>query len=151
MLAQAKEPAGAAPRFRIDLTAGVWGPLIGLMVLCVFFSLKAEHFFTLRNIIIIFDQVTVYGILAIGMTLVIITGGIDLSVGSVLAFSAMTTGWLPGRGRDQSQAALRRAAGISAVLSATRGLSSAARTEDAAQVLAEQLAVATGAAAVVLT
>ena len=48
----------------------------------------------MQNAIIIFDQVTVYGILAIGMTLVIITGGIDLSVGSVLAFSAMTTGWL---------------------------------------------------------
>jgi ribose transport system permease protein len=94
MLAQAKEPAGAGSQFRIDLTAGVWGPLIGLVVLYVFFSVKAEHFFTLQNIIIIFDQVTVYGILAIGMTLVIITGGIDLSVGSVLAFSAMTTGWL---------------------------------------------------------
>ncbi|HEX4766175.1 MAG TPA: ABC transporter permease [Lichenihabitans sp.] len=94
MSAQVKEPAGAAPRFKIDLTAGVWGPLIGLLALYVFFAFKAEHFFTIQNAIIIFDQVTVYGILAIGMTLVIITGGIDLSVGSVLAFSAMTTGWL---------------------------------------------------------
>lgn len=91
---QAKAPAGAVPRSRIDLTSGVWGPLIGLVALCVFFAFKAQHFFTLQNAIIIFDQVTVYGILAIGMTLVIITGGIDLSVGSVLAFSAMTTGWL---------------------------------------------------------
>ncbi|OJU10797.1 MAG: sugar ABC transporter permease [Caulobacterales bacterium 68-7] len=81
-------------RFRPDLKAGAWGPFIGLVVLCVFFSIQAENFATLRNVIIIFDQVTVYGILAIGMTLVIIAGGIDLSVGSVLAFSAMTTGWL---------------------------------------------------------
>ena len=69
-------------RPRIDLTSGVWGPLAGLLVLIAFFSFKAEHFFTVQNAIIIFDQVTVYGILAIAMTLVIITGGIDLSVGS---------------------------------------------------------------------
>ena len=67
---------------------------MGLLLLVAFFSIRAPHFFTVQNAIIIFDQVTVYGILAIGMTLVIITGGIDLSVGSVLAFSAMTTGWL---------------------------------------------------------
>ena len=94
MSAQANQSGEATPRFKIDLTAGVWGPLIGLIVLYIFFVFKAEHFFTIQNAIIIFDQVTVYGILAIGMTLVIITGGIDLSVGSVLAFSAMTTGWL---------------------------------------------------------
>ena len=94
MSAQVKDLAGSARGFRIDLTAGLWGPLIGLVVLYVFFAFKAQHFFTIQNAIIIFDQVTVYGILAIGMTLVIITGGIDLSVGSVLAFSAMTTGWL---------------------------------------------------------
>ena len=86
--------AAERSRPRIDLTSGVWGPLAGLLVLIAFFSFKAEHFFTVQNAIIIFDQVTVYGILAIAMTLVIITGGIDLSVGSVLAFSAMTTGWL---------------------------------------------------------
>ena len=94
MSARAEEPARAGLRLKFDLTTGVWGPLFGLIVLYVFFAVKAQHFFTVQNAIIIFDQVTVYGILAIGMTLVIITGGIDLSVGSVLAFSAMTTGWL---------------------------------------------------------
>ncbi len=94
MTAQAETQTGRGPRFRIDLTAGIWGPLFGLIALCVFFSFKAQHFATVQNAIIIFDQVTVYGILAIGMTFVIITGGIDLSVGSVLAFAAMTTGWL---------------------------------------------------------
>ncbi|MDB5439028.1 MAG: Sugar transporter permease [Caulobacteraceae bacterium] len=84
----------AKTRLKIDLTSGAWGPFIGLIALCVFFSIRAPHFASLQNVIIIFDQVTVYGILAIGMTLVIIAGGIDLSVGSVLAFSAMTTGWL---------------------------------------------------------
>jgi len=64
---------------------------------------------------------------------------------------AMTTGWLTGRVRDQARAVSRRASGISAVLAATRRLSSAALAPDAATALAEQLAAATGAGAVVLT
>lgn len=94
MTARVERLSEGEKRVRLDLTSGVWGPLVGLVALSIFFSFKADHFFTVQNAIIIFDQVTVYGILAIGMTFVIITGGIDLSVGSVLAFSAMTTGWL---------------------------------------------------------
>ncbi len=94
MSAQAETRTRGGARPKVDLTGGVWGPLLGLIALYVFFAFKAQHFFTVQNAIIVFDQVTVYGILAIGMTLVIITGGIDLSVGSVLAVSAMTTGWL---------------------------------------------------------
>jgi two-component system sensor histidine kinase KdpD len=64
---------------------------------------------------------------------------------------AMTTGWLTGRVRDQARAVSRRAAGISAVLLATRRLSAAAQAEDAATALAEQLAAATSTGAVVFT
>ncbi|HEV2532870.1 sensor histidine kinase KdpD [Phenylobacterium sp.] len=64
---------------------------------------------------------------------------------------AMATGWLTGRVRDQARATSRRASGIAAVLSATRRLSGAAKAEEAASALAEQLAAATGAKAVVLT
>ena len=70
------------------------GPFIGLILLCVGFSFASEHFLSARNALNILDQVTVLGILAIGMTAVIIIGGIDLSVGSVLAFATMTLGWL---------------------------------------------------------
>ncbi len=73
---------------------GFFGPLVGLVLLCIVFSFTSEYFFTTRNALNILDQVTVLGILAIGMTAVIITGGIDLSVGSVLAFSMMMMGWL---------------------------------------------------------
>ncbi|HEY3411912.1 MAG TPA: hypothetical protein VGM51_02530 [Armatimonadota bacterium] len=45
----------------------------------------------LRNVA---DQVSVIAIIAVGMTMVIITGGIDLSVGSLLALSAVLTAWL---------------------------------------------------------
>ena len=62
---------------------------------------------------------------------------------------AMTTGWLTGRVRDQSLATSRRASAVSALLAASRRLSSAAGRETAAQALAEQLAAATGAGAVV--
>lgn len=70
------------------------GPFIGLILLCIGFSFASEYFFSARNALNILDQVTVLGILAIGMTAVIIIGGIDLSVGSVLAFSTMMLGWL---------------------------------------------------------
>ena len=70
------------------------GPFIGLVLLCVFFSISSEHFFSLRNGLNILDQVTVLGIMAVGMTAVIIIGGIDLSVGSVLALSTMVLGWM---------------------------------------------------------
>ena len=70
------------------------GPFVGLILLCVGFSLASEHFLSVRNALNILDQVTVLGILAIGMTAVIIIGGIDLSVGSALAFATMTMGWL---------------------------------------------------------
>jgi len=75
----------------------------------------------------------------------------DVFTFAVFFAVALTTGWLTGRVRDQARAVSRRASGIAAVLSATRRLSSAARAEDAATALAEQLAAATGAAAVVLT
>jgi two-component system sensor histidine kinase KdpD len=75
----------------------------------------------------------------------------DVFTFAVFFAVAMTTGWLTGRIRDQTRAVSRRASAISAVLAATRRLSSAARAGDAAVVLAEQLAAATSAAAVVLT
>ena len=74
---------------------GVQGPLIGLLLLCVVFSFSTSGaFLSVRNGLNVLDQVTVLGILSIGMTAVIVTGGIDLSVGSNLALSMMVMGWL---------------------------------------------------------
>ena len=69
-------------------------PLLSLVVLCIGFSLASDTFFTARNFINIIDQLTVLGIMALGMTAVIVIGGIDLSVGSVLALSMMVMGAL---------------------------------------------------------
>ena len=73
---------------------GATGPLIGLILLCAFLTFATDSFFSLRNFLNILDQVTVIGIIAVGMTFVILTGGIDLSVGSVLALAMMVLGYL---------------------------------------------------------
>ena len=69
--------------------AGIGLALIGLIIV---FSLASEHFLTANNITNILTQITINLILAVGMTFVILIGGIDLSVGSVLAFAAVVAG-----------------------------------------------------------
>lgn len=61
--------------------------LIGLIILCVVITIVSPAFMTLSNITNIFTQVSTNAIIAIGMTFVILTGGIDLSVGSTVAIS----------------------------------------------------------------
>lgn len=56
---------------------------IALIVLIIVFSLTTQHFLTSSNITNILTQVTINLVLSIGMTFVILIGGIDLSVGSV--------------------------------------------------------------------
>ena len=75
----------------------------------------------------------------------------DVLTFAVFFAAALTTGWLTGRVRDQARLVARRASAISAVLAATRRLSSAPDAATAATALAEQLAAATNADAVVLT
>src|SRR4030088_2407317 len=88
-------PAKTKRRFGwANWVIGVQGPLFGLVLLCIIFSCTTNVFLSVRNALNILDQVTVLGIIAIGMTAVIVIGGIDLSVGSVLAFSMMILGWL---------------------------------------------------------
>ncbi len=68
----------------------------------------------------------------------------------VLFGVASATGWLTGRVRDQGRATARRASAIASLLEASRRLSAAAGQKEAAQALAEQLAAAVGAKAVIL-
>ncbi|MBX4930830.1 ABC transporter permease [Rhizobium bangladeshense] len=83
------------------LSSGAWlgklkgatGPLVGLLALCIFLSFSTDTFLSVRNGLNILDQITVLGIMAVGMTFVILIGGIDLSVGSALALAMMVMGW----------------------------------------------------------
>ena len=79
---------------RLISIKGATGPLIGLIVLCLFLTVMTDSFFSIRNFLNVLDQITVLGILAVGMTFVILIGGIDLAVGSVLALSMMVLGYL---------------------------------------------------------
>jgi len=65
------------------------GPLLSLLLACVFFSTQTPRFLTGANFSLIVQQVTVVGTLAIGQTLVILTSGIDLSNGSVMALGGV--------------------------------------------------------------
>ena len=73
---------------------GATGPLLGLLALCVFLSFATDSFLSIRNFLNVLDQITVLGIMAVGMTFVILIAGIDLSVGSVMALSMMVLGYL---------------------------------------------------------
>src|SRR5437660_8885384 len=65
------------------------GTLAGLLGLVVVLWALTPHFLTISNLLNIAEQATIIAIVAVGMTFVIITGGIDLSVGSVLAFAGV--------------------------------------------------------------
>ena len=69
-----------------------------LLLLCVVVSILTPKFLNWNNIMNIARQTTINGIIAIGMACVILTGGIDLSVGSVLAFATMVAGLLVNAG-----------------------------------------------------
>ncbi|WP_188456684.1 ribose ABC transporter permease [Virgibacillus oceani] len=71
------------------------GPFIGLILILIILGLLSDNFFTLDNILNLLRQVSVNALIAFGMTFVILTAGIDLSVGSILALgSALTAGML---------------------------------------------------------
>lgn len=77
--------------FRSDATQRLLA-FAALIVLIVVFSLASPNFLQFNNVIGILLATAVNGVLALGVTYVIITGGIDLSIGTVMTFSAVMTG-----------------------------------------------------------
>lgn len=71
-----------------------YGILIAFFAICLTLNFISPQFLTLSNWTIIFTQVSINALLAFGVTFVIITGGIDLSIGSVLAFSGVVAALL---------------------------------------------------------
>lgn len=67
----------------------IMGPLAALVLACIFFATQTDKFLTGANFSLILQQVMVVGTLAIGQTLVILTGGIDLSNGMIMALSSV--------------------------------------------------------------
>ncbi len=78
----------------IGLTLLKGRTFIVLIILMIFFSCAAPAFLQVSTMLLIAKHVALYGILAVGMTYVIITGGIDLSVGSIVGLAGMIAGGL---------------------------------------------------------
>ncbi|WP_227939545.1 ABC transporter permease subunit [Alkalihalobacillus deserti] len=97
------------------------GPLIGLVVIMIIITILNPSFLSLPNIFNILRQVSINALIAFGMTFVILTGGIDLSVGSILALSGAVTATLLAAGVDPVLAVLAGLI-VGAILGAFNGL-----------------------------
>jgi fructose transport system permease protein len=65
------------------------GPLMALLLVCIFFTTQSDRFLSGQNFSLIFQQVMVIGTLAIGQTLIILTAGIDLACGTIMALGSI--------------------------------------------------------------
>ena len=81
----------AAPRRGLGAQQRLWA-FASLILLLAFFSLASPNFLQTSNILAVLQATAVNGVLAIGVTLIIITGGIDLSIGTLMTFCAVTAG-----------------------------------------------------------
>jgi fructose transport system permease protein len=68
---------------------GTLGPFVALLGACLFFATQSDRFLTLQNFSLILQQVMVVGTIAIGQTLIILTAGIDLSCGMIMALGSI--------------------------------------------------------------
>lgn len=87
-MANVKNSEKAGNKYSIGSIAQKLGPLLGLLVLVVVVSIMNHSFLAPLNILNLLRQVAINALIAFGMTFVILTGGIDLSVGAILALSS---------------------------------------------------------------
>ena len=90
--AQVNRAAHASARFILLLLRA--RALLVLALLLLLFSVLAPEFLTANNLSILTKHVAITALLAVGMTFVVLTGGIDLSVGSLAGLSGMVAGYL---------------------------------------------------------
>lgn len=74
---------------KLNISIFDYGIVLFLVFLIILFSITTQYFFTFENITNVLRQISIVGISTVAMTMVIITGGIDLSVGSMLALSSV--------------------------------------------------------------
>lgn len=96
------QPEAAPPRPRGGRSSAVWAfaPLIAALILeavifeGVGFQQKGLHFLAPANLVMVLNQAALYGIMSVGMTFVILTGGIDLTVGSLVSLAGVTCAYV---------------------------------------------------------
>ena len=91
----------------------IYRSVLILLVICVFATILSPSFLSVTNLFNVFKQITVAGIVGCGMTFVILTGGIDLSVGSILGLSGvLASGVLASTGNTAVAVAVSPTVGI---------------------------------------
>jgi len=91
---QPGEQLALSDRVRKILSARETGVFIALLLMCLILWQSTPAFMTVRNLLNIGRQISLLGIMAVGMTFVLITSEVDLSVGSIYAFTGLITGML---------------------------------------------------------
>ncbi len=71
---------------------------IALVIMCIVLAFASDKFLQIGNLIAIVKQISIQGIVAIGMTMIVITGNIDLSMGSIVAFGSVITAMMLNHG-----------------------------------------------------
>lgn len=95
------------------------GALVMLILVCIIATIRYERFLTEENLLNVLRQNSMLGLVALGMTFVILTGGIDLSVGSLLALAGVVAAYLAPQGVF---VALLGAVAVSTFLGAVNGI-----------------------------
>ena len=116
-----KNGENAGKKFSVGSIAQKLGPLLGLIVLVVVVSIMNPSFLAPLNILNLLRQVAINALIAYGMTFVILTGGIDLSVGAILALSSTLMAGMMVSGMDPILAILVGCL-LGAIMGAVNGL-----------------------------
>ncbi|BEH48479.1 ABC transporter permease [Burkholderia pseudomallei] len=119
--ARATGPARAAHALAALRRSTTFYPLVGLVAVCVAMVFASDSFLSAANLENVLRQVSINAIIGVGMTCVILTGGIDLSVGSVMALSGTLAEGLLVAGANGA-AALAAGIGVGVALGAANGL-----------------------------
>ncbi len=110
-------------KFNFSVFLQKYGLFIAFFVLCLILSIINEHFLSINNLTNVLRQTSINGILALGMTFVILSGGIDLSVGSILACSGMISASFVAKGSDPNLfLAILSAVAVGTLLGSTNGI-----------------------------
>jgi fructose transport system permease protein len=107
---------------RIKAALGAIGPLIALLAACAFFATRSDRFLTGDNLSIVLQQVMVVGVIAIGQTLIILTAGVDLSCGAVMALGGIVMTKLAAELGLPTPVAIAIGLGVTTLFGAINGL-----------------------------
>ena len=101
---------------------GTLGPALALLAACAFFATQSDRFLTGGNLSLVLQQVMVVGVIAIGQTLVILTAGVDLSCGMVMALGGVVMTTLAARLGVPVPLAVAAGVGVTTLFGALNGL-----------------------------